>query len=201
MKIEIILLVLHVMIAMAGVRLVDIDTLTFRIDQNTTSIKDRIMPQILCTGKRSSDCFALIDVVVCQNLDKSADSISSIKWKCLASLPNNIEFDRLTVSCESDPNDPSGESIIEGSCTLKYTVKEKSHDVMIWLLTFIFSCCILYAFIRMFCKKSINRVIATEDRTCDFRSMPYYYYDDFYSHYEETSETEIQSGTADTEIR
>jgi len=107
----------------------DIQVLTFRRGEMTTSRRVAPIPQLKCVGG-DAGCRNQPDAVQCRNV--GTDGVD-IQWECKADLDSTVRFGRLNIGCEgySDRNDPY---VLQGSCGLEYELmltdegKRKQHS-------------------------------------------------------------------------
>lgn len=98
-----------------SIPMVDIETLTLKKGQMTTSRRVPPMLQLTCTG-RYCESWLQPETVQCYN--QGSDGIG-IQWRCDAELDNSVKFGAIEVSCEgySFSGDPT---VLVGSCALEY---------------------------------------------------------------------------------
>jgi len=126
MKIVLYLLVAVALYASAGemyepVLLKEVKSLRFVAGQYALNTRDsQLIPQLECAYTPIEDPTALPVDVLCTNM--GLDHTGSIVWSCNGIMADNLEFDRLQVSCEGYDH-PGDEYVKDGSCALKYTLK------------------------------------------------------------------------------
>ncbi|XP_027199979.2 uncharacterized protein LOC113794092 [Dermatophagoides pteronyssinus] len=104
------------------VRLKDIQTLTFHSASLTKSRRNQTISQLKCIG--NGHCNSVnISTVTCYN---NGTNGPSIHWQCKAQMPSNYKFGQLDMSCEGYDS-PQDEYILAGSCSLQYSIVERSH--------------------------------------------------------------------------
>ncbi|XP_075607750.1 store-operated calcium entry-associated regulatory factor isoform X1 [Balearica regulorum gibbericeps] len=96
----------------------EVQALTLRVGQYTTSRRTAAVPQLQCTGG-TAGCSRVPQVVQCYN--KGWDGYD-VQWQCKADLENTYRFGQIEVSCEGYdyPDDPY---ILRGSCSLLFTLE------------------------------------------------------------------------------
>ncbi|NWT36948.1 SARAF factor, partial [Rissa tridactyla] len=96
----------------------EVQALTLRRGQYTTSRRTAAVPQLQCTGG-SAGCSHVPEVVQCYN--KGWDGYD-VQWQCKADLENTYRFGQIEVSCEGYdyPDDPY---ILRGSCSLLFKLE------------------------------------------------------------------------------
>ena len=101
-----------------GVHLSGISVLTLRANQFTHARRTAPVAQLKCLG----GCERVFpDVVQCRNM--GFDGVTA-QWRCEATLPDNVEFDHVEVSCEGFSR-PGDQNVLPGSCGLEFTLKTR----------------------------------------------------------------------------
>ena len=100
------------------VLLQDVQVLTLRNGQMTTSRRTSPVPQLKCVGGSAMGRFNP-QVVQCYN--RGSDGVD-IQWECKADMDNLYRFGEIDVVCEGY-NYPDDAYITKGSCGLEYTLE------------------------------------------------------------------------------
>ncbi|PAV72365.1 hypothetical protein WR25_17024 isoform A [Diploscapter pachys] len=103
------------------VLLKDVTALTLYKGQMTTGRRSSPVPQIRCVGGAARGKFEP-KIVQCTN--QGFDG-SDVQWKCTAEMPSDLEFGKITVSCEGY-NYAEDPYILKGSCGLEYDLEYRS---------------------------------------------------------------------------
>jgi hypothetical protein len=106
--------------AFEGVRMRDIETLTFEVGALTAAQRTVAIPQLQCVGDAAL-CHAYAPAnVQCVNTGAASDTV--VNWRCEAELASRVvQLATVHIDCEgfSRPDDPV---VLVGSCALRYTL-------------------------------------------------------------------------------
>ncbi|CAD6197554.1 unnamed protein product [Caenorhabditis auriculariae] len=105
------------------VKLTDISAITLHHGRMTEGRRSAPVPQLKCVGGTAKGAF-LPKVVQCVN--QGYDGLD-VQWRCDADLPHDMEFGRISVSCEGY-NYPEDPYVLKGSCGLEYELDYNSQS-------------------------------------------------------------------------